>query len=338
MAAKSSSKSKKNVDTTIEEDLASGSIRRVYLLFGEETYLLRQKKQKLLKGIISPEDNMNFTAFEGKGTKSSEIISLAETLPFLADYRVLLMENSGFFKGAAPDDLISYIPMIPESTVLIFAESEVDKRGRLYKAVSKAGAAVEYGRVDGETLSKWILSKIKSEGKNITKSTLESFLIRCGDNMEFIDRELEKLFSYTLGRDVITEEDLNAVCSGQMTDDIFAMVNAFSIRDKKTAFSLYLKLLENRESPYHILFLVIRQMNLLMQIRDLLDLGLGVHEIAERMGSQEWMIRKNLSQAKGFSPETLKNAVKDGVKAEEDFKSGRLDERTAVELFLAKYS
>ncbi len=338
MAAKNSSKAKKSIDQTVDEDIASGSIRPVYLLFGEETYLLRQKKKLLLDAVRNPDDNMNFSTFEGKGIRPAEIIDLAETLPFLAERRVLLVENSGFFKNAAPNELVEYIDVIPEAACLIFAESDVDKRGRLYKAVSKKGAAVEYNRLDQDTLSKWIASRIRKEGKQISRDTLERFLIRSGDNMEFIDCELEKLLSYTVGRDAITNEDLNAICSGQMTDDIFAMVNAFSAHDRKTAFTLYYRLLENRESPYHILFLVIRQLNLLMQIRDLAGRHLGTREIAERMGSPDWLVRKNLAQANGFSLETLKNAVKDGVEAEEAFKSGRLTEHTAVELFLTKYS
>ena len=56
------------------------------------------------------------------------------------------------------------------------------------------------------------------------------------------------------------------------------------------------------------------------------------------MGSPDWLIRKNLAQAKGFSLETLKSAIKDGIEAEEAFKTGRLSEHTAVELFLTKYS
>ena len=338
MPKKSYRKEKYVLPPVVDEDVKSGAFKRVYLLFGEDSYLKRQKKNLLLNALRQPDDNMNFTAFEGKGVDVSEIIDLAETMPFLAEHRVILVENSGFFKNAAPDALIDYLPAIPESACLVFCEDEVDKRGRLYKAVTNAGAAAEYKHPDTEMLTKWLLGQVAKEKKKISEATLQAFLLRCGDDLELISNELQKLFCYTLDRDSITTEDLDAVCSGQTTDDIFDMVNAFSVRDTRKAFSLYYRLLEKKESPYHIMFLVVRQLNLLLQIRDLREQGFDIHTIGERMGLQEWIVRKNLSQAESFSTERLKAAVRDGVAAEEAFKTGRMDERSAVELFLSKYA
>ena len=338
MAKKTYGKEKYELPRVIDEDVKTGSFKRVYLLFGEESYLKRQKKEKLLNALRQPDDNMNFTAFEGKGIDVSQIIDLAETMPFLAEYRVILVENSQFFKTSAPDALVDYLETIPESTCLIFCEEEVDKRGRLYKAVTKTGAAAEYQHPDADTLSKWVLGRVAKEQKKISEATLQAFLLRCGNDLEFASNELDKLFCYTLEKDCITTEDLDAICSGQPTDDIFDMVNAFSTGDAKKAFSLYYGLLQKKETPFHILLLVIRQFNLLLQIKDLREQGFDVKTIADRLGSRDWIIRKNLSQAGSFSIEQLKSAVRDGVAAEEAFKTGRMDERSAVELFLTKYA
>jgi len=338
MAQKSYKKEKYALPRVIDEDVKAGSFKRVYLLFGEESYLKRQKKNLLLDALRRPDDNMNFTAFEGKGTDVSQLIDLAETMPFLADYRVILVENSLYFKNAAPDALIDYLGVIPETTCLIFCEDEVDKRGRLYKAVTKAGAAAEYQHPDGDTLTKWVLGKVSKEKKKISEAALHAFLLRCGDDLEYVSNELDKLFCYTLERDCITPEDVAAVCSGQMTDDIFDMVNAFSVHDTRKAFSLYYRLLEKKESPYHIMFLVVRQLNILLQIKDLREQGFDVNTIAARLGMRDWLVRKNLPQANSFTMERLTSALRDGVAAEEAFKTGRMDERSAVELFLARYA
>lgn len=338
MEEKFGAKAKKGFDRTVDEDVKSGAIRRVYLLFGEESYLKQQKKKLLLSAVVNADDNMNFSAFEGKHTNVAEIIDLAETMPFLAEYRVILIENSGLFKTSAPEQLVDYLANIPDHACLIFVEEEVDKRGKLYKAAAKHGAAVEYARLDQATLSKWVLSRIGKEGKQISESTLQSLLVRLGDDMAFIENELEKLFCYTADRPTIERADLDAVLSGQMNDNIFDMVNAFSTRDRKKAFSLYYELLEQKESPFHILILIVRQFNLLLQLKDLREQGLSTSVMAQRMGSPDWLIKKNLSQANAFSLPRLKAAVADGVQAEEAFKTGRLDERTAVELYLSKYS
>ena len=82
----------------IDEDIRQNSFHRAYLLYGEEAYLRNQKRDALLAALVPAGDVMNFARFEGKGIDEHEIISLAETLPFLAERRVILVEDSGFFK------------------------------------------------------------------------------------------------------------------------------------------------------------------------------------------------------------------------------------------------
>ena len=85
---------------TIDEDIKTGQLKTAYLLYGPEAYLRRQYRDKLKNAMAAPDDNMNFAAFEGKETDVEAVIELAETLPFFAEQRVILIENSGFFKNS----------------------------------------------------------------------------------------------------------------------------------------------------------------------------------------------------------------------------------------------
>ena len=89
---------------TIDEDIKTGQFKQIYLLYGNEAYLKKQYKDKLKKAMADAEDTMNFSAFEGKDINVKEVIDLAETLPFFAERRVILIENSGFFTLVRPDD------------------------------------------------------------------------------------------------------------------------------------------------------------------------------------------------------------------------------------------
>ena len=84
----------KTIDLNIKEKKFPG----VYLLYGEEVYLKRQYRDKLLAALTLPGDTMNFSAYQGKDINPGELIDLAETLPFFAEKRVILVEDSGFFK------------------------------------------------------------------------------------------------------------------------------------------------------------------------------------------------------------------------------------------------
>ena len=93
---------------TIDEDIKSGNFKQIYLLYGTEAYLKKQYKDKLKNAMAAPDDTMNFTRFEGKNINPKEVIDLAETLPFFADKRVILIEDSGFFKSSC-EDLAEYL-------------------------------------------------------------------------------------------------------------------------------------------------------------------------------------------------------------------------------------
>ena len=190
---------------TIDEDIRSGNLKQIYLLYGTEDYLKRQYRDKLknaltaagedsgMGGMLSGGDgDMNFNRFEGKDINPKQVIDLAETLPFFAERRVILIENSGFFKNAC-DELAEYLAQPAASTYFVFVEEEVDKRSKMYKAVKNAGKIVEFATQTEELITRWVLARLKKEGKNITGSVMQLFLGKTGSDMGNIDRELEKL-------------------------------------------------------------------------------------------------------------------------------------------------
>lgn len=322
---------------TIDEDIRNGQFQSVYLLCGEEAYLKKQYKDKLKRAMADPDDSMNFSAYEGKGINPKEVIDLAETLPFFADRRVILIENSGFFKNSC-EELAEYMPQVPETTHFIFVEDEIDKRSKLYKAVKNAGKIVEFASQTEELLTRWVLTRIKKEGKNITGSVMQLFLNKVGSDMGNIDRELEKLLCYCMEKEVIEAADVEAVTTEQTTNKVFDMVNAIAEHNQRKALDLYYDLLTLKEPPMRIMYLISRQFQILLNIKDMSGKGFDNAAMAKNAGIPPFAVRRNLSQAKGFTMQQLKQAIRDGVDYEEAVKTGRMNDQMAVELFLMKYS
>lgn len=319
------------------DDIKKGSFKQVYLLYGEETYLRLQYRDKLKNALVPPDDTMNYHYFEGKDTNPLELIDLAETMPFFADRRVIFVENSGFFKKAS-DQLADYLRSLPASAFLVFVETEADKRGKMFKAVKDAGRVVEFATQNDATLKKWILVLLKKEGKKIAEPTLHYFLQKTGTDMENISRELEKVFCYTLEREVITEEDIDAVCTRQINNQIFDMVEAIAQRRQKQALKLYYDLLSLKEPPMRILFLIGRQFNLLMQVKELKKKGYDDRKIGEKTGLHGFIVKKYVSQASRFSEKELRAALTACVEADEAVKTGKMNDVMSVELLIIRYS
>ena len=322
---------------TLEEDIRSGKFKQVYLLYGEEAYLKKLYKNRLKNAIVNPEDTINLNRYEGKGISIPAVIDQAETMPFFADYRLILMEETGFFKSAS-QELADYLPTMPGETIVLFVETEVDKRGKLFKTVKNMGRAVELSHQNEKTLTNWILRTLQKENVKITKSAMQLFLERAGDDMENISHELEKLIAYAYGREGIAREDVEAICTVRMENKIFDMINAIAEKKQKRALELYYDLLALKEPPMRILALIARQFNLLLQVKDLRRQGFDQATIASRAGLMGFVARNCLRQAEYFSPETLRMALEDCVRTDEAVKTGRMGDRLGVELLIVKYS
>lgn len=271
---------------TIDNDIKAGQLKQVYLLYGQEQYLIRQYKDKLKRAIVSEEDTMNFSAFTGSDINQKEIIDLAETLPFFADRRLILIEDSGLFKKSA-EELADYLASVPETTCFVFVEKEVDKKTKMFKEVKKLGSVVEFARQTDETLSRWIEGRIRKNGKNITRDAYALFIRKTGNDMENIDKELEKLLCYTLDKEFIETADVEAVTTEQTENKIFDMVDAVAQHQQKKALELYYDLLSLREAPMRIMYLITNQFQRLMVVKSMTNQGFGNRDIASKAGCPE---------------------------------------------------
>ena len=243
---------------TIDNDIKTGQFKQIYLLYGEEQYLIRQYRDKLKHALAADDDTMNFSALSGSDINQKEIIDLAETLPFFADRRLILIEDSGLFKKSA-EELADYMSSIPETTYFVFAEKEIDKKTKMYKQVKKNGSIVEFPRQNETTLSRWIEGRIRRNGKNITRDAYALFIRKTGDDMENIDKELEKLLCYTLEKDYIDISDVEAITTEQTENKIFDMIDAVALHQQKKALDLYYELIALKEPPMRILYMLTRQ-------------------------------------------------------------------------------
>lgn len=319
----------------LSQDIKEHKFKPVYLLFGEEAFLKKSYKNQMKQAMVG-DDTMNFHQFEGKGLDLKEVISLADTMPFFGERRLILMEDTGLFKSAGAEALVEYLPQMPDTTCLLFVESEVDKRSKLYKKVKSLGYAAEMARQDTRQLSSWAGGILAKEGKKITGRTMELFLSKTGDDMENIRMELEKLISYTMGRDVITDQDVEEICTTRVANKIFEMVAAISGRKTRQAMDLYEDLLTLKEPPMRILFLIGRQFNQILQVKELMNQGMDRGTIASSLKMQPFVVGKVMPQARTFSREQILSYVTLCVDAEESVKTGRLDDRLAVELLITK--
>lgn len=321
---------------TIREHIKNGSFAPCYLLYGKEKYLIQLTEGKLVNALTEEGDSMNFNQYRNSGIEVTEVRSVADTVPFFAEKRLILVKDSGWFKGKC--ELASYIPEMPETTVMLFVESDVDKSSELYAAVKEHGYVCEINGMSDDDLRLFIGSFFKKQGLGITASDADFLTERVGTDMNRLTTEMEKLSAYCEGTGVVKREDIIRIASPIPEGQIFAMMDAIVNDDRSKAIGLYTELLAAQEKPLRILYMLTNNFYSFYKVLCLADIGISADEIASRLGMRPFAVKKFMRRKKNWSFAKVLQAVEDGNDMERRVKSGDLEEHMAVEFFLFRYT
>ncbi|MCR5650962.1 MAG: DNA polymerase III subunit delta [Lachnospiraceae bacterium] len=322
----------------VSADIKNGQYKSVYLIHGDERYLRENYTRKLLNALVAPGDNLNFASFEGGSTDINEVISLAGTLPFMAEKRVICVRDSGFFHKNC-DELDEYLSAPSEDTVLIFDESKVDKRGRNYKAVLKLKGDVDAVPLDGKSLKTWVAALLqKKYQKKVRESTVELLISRVGTDMSVLSSEIGKLAGYADERDTVEDDDVITMTKRNPSGNVFKMIEAMTLKKQSEAVSIYYEMLEAKESAYAILSLIERHFRIIYIIKELSEKKASKQEMAQAAQIRDYLVSGYQKQASRYSRSRIRQVLDECVSTEADSKSGKIDETLAVELLIIKYS
>lgn len=324
----------------ISSIIKENKIPNICLLYGSEAYLKRHYKNKLISTLIPSKDSMNLNFFTKKGDRASdlkalelEIISIADTLPFFSDKRVIVCENTGFFKNKT-EYIGDYLKNVPEHTYFIFVENEVSKTLKSTKAAMSLGFAEEYNKPDIKALRVWVKKKVEVEGKTISNDAISDFIKRTDISMDNMEMELIKLLSYCMDKPTITEEDVREICIASLEEEVFEIANALSERDKERALRAYNKLYSLKIEPRVILG------RLNSTFLSMLNISMGykgnmtIKEMASIYKMKDTAIEIRLKSSSRFTTESLKRIIRESQELLQKMNTGLINDRTGVEMFL----
>ena len=322
------------IDTAIK----AGEYKRVYLLYGEEVYLVKEYLQKLRDSVVDKAmEMMNLNIFEGKADIDS-IINACETLPFMSRQRLVIVKDSRLFETGRKEDtekLKEYISSVPDTTVICFVEDKADKRNALYKAVNKAGSCMEFAFLKDNELIKWVSDKSQKR----IKPQAAAYLVRnVGTSMEAIEGEIDKLLNYVSDGGDITNALIDSICTKSPETNVFEMVEAIGRKQPAKALEIYNNMLRMKQSPVYVLKIMARQFKLILECKYLQKKGMGAAAVAEELSLRKFIVDRYLQQANNFKMPVLVQAIDDCAKCDVDFKSGKITDKLGVEIIILKYS
>lgn len=335
------------------EQIKKGQIEPVYLLYGEETYFIRQIEQAIIKSVLAPDEmDMNLVIIDREPTVN-ELMSLIETVPFMGGKNVIIVRGTSLFRprktgsgeeaesvDKADDRLLQLIATMPDYAHVVFSTTDkVDKRRKLFKMVEKYGATVEVAHLKVKDVRGWLTATLAQLNKKMASDAMEYFLgivsIMSKVSLGFLHNELEKIALFTGKRTLISQQDLVEIMSAIPEISVFSMIDAVSQKQVGKALQLIGEQLQAGEHPLKLISLLARQVRMMWQARDMTERGYNSRDVAEKLGLVPFIGEKMIKQSRNFTVETLKHATVALATADHDLKSGRANPMVLEEIIIA---
>ena len=325
---------------TIDEEIKNKNFKNLYLLYGSEAYLVSMYKKRLLTALDIQPDDMNFSRYSGSSINMGEVVDTAETMPFLAERRVILIEDSGIFKK--PDEIMApYLSSVAESTVLIFVEKDADKRTSSYKAASSEGTVTELNAPSEDELMRYVATRLKRENLGITRDACKELVERTAESMFILGNEIDKLTAYCSGKKGVTIEDVIEIVPEHPDGKIYYLVNAMGEKNCRRALDIYRSLVAMQEKPAGILYMIQKQFQSMYYLDSMTEHRLSKDDACQRLGFTgkfSFKYDQLRKQMKNFPPETIRHILSDAAEYTAATHIGRLTDGAAVEMLIVKYS
>ncbi len=332
------------------KDIKNKDLKKVYLCYGKENYLRDFILSEVKNNIIDEAfKTLNFVYFDGKETEVDSIINACETLPFMADKKVVVIEDSPLFIASKngnkeqENKLNDYLPMLSQSVCLIFIvnQEKVDKRKKIIKTISKTGKLIEINKINDIDLFKWIEKTFLKNNKSISKSDINHFVKIIGyleynneKTLYHLENEIIKLCNYVGDRELITKDDIDINITKSLENNIFKLLDALGMKNSAIALKVLNEMIIGNEPIQKIMFMIIKQIRHVYIAKLLIEKGYDQRDIAKKIGVHSYAAQKIIKQSKSFTVKQLEEVLKKCLKLDETIKKGLIDNKLAVEMLI----
>ena len=335
---------------------ASGAWPRVMLLCGKEDFLVDWSVSFLKGKLLSPATQaLDLVSYSEGPIDPYELIASCETVPMMSQRKVVIASGLDILSAQSPKDinteglnaLATYIPKLPESTLLIFTCGKPNKTKALYKAIQKCGIIYDFTPLDDATLSGWMAKRLRAAGKAADPKDLILFARTCGYGdpertytLHNLENDIKKAIAGT-DHQVLSLDDLMQSAAGQAELNAFKLLDsAFSGR-KDDAFGILNATIDvqqpSKEQGVILSFLglLCSQLEIMLEAKEREAEGQRFFTIQQEMGTNEYRLRKAMGACSEKSVKDLRKDLDSAYQVEKDIKGGTMSPRLCLELFIA---
>lgn len=333
----------------LEKELKAGNLQNLYLLYGEELFLLETslKKIKMLFGKCIK--GINYISIDENNC--NELIADIETPSFGYDKKLIIARNTGLFKKDGKrknvelqklrEKISNYIKenidMIKESVVLVFVEEEADTKKELYNTIDKLGIVCKFDFQKPIQIEKRIKEICNGYKVQIDGVTLRYFIECCGTNMQDLINEIRKLIEYAGEGGKIQKEDIDKLSIKKLESIIFDLTDNLGKKEITKSLQVLKNLIYAKEPLQKILITLYNHFKKLYFVRISLKNNKDIISSLNLKPNQTFLVNKYKMQAKYFSDADLKNILQALRDLDYNYKNGLIDLQVGLEAILCRY-
>lgn len=279
--------------------LDRGEISPLYCLFGEEAFMIDEALVKIREKVLGdglPDFNLN--VFYAADSSVESICDAVETLPMMAQRRLVLVKEAQELSAAEWERLTPLVENPVSSTTLVIVATKVDMRKKFFKFFETKGVMVKFQKPFENQLAPWIHYIAKKYDKVMSPEAVEVLREWVGSNLSDINNEIRKVAQFVGEKNQVDVDDLRAVVSRTRVESVFDLVNSMGQGDAAGAFTHLAYLLDGGQNEVGVLTMIIRHFRILLLCQEALKEGLSLSQIASRVGVHGFFIKEYIEQAR----------------------------------------
>ncbi|NJM05005.1 DNA polymerase III subunit delta [Candidatus Gracilibacteria bacterium] len=311
----------------------------LFLLYGPDEFM-RSEVLHALKAQLPPDlADLNTSTLDGRKLKLDALATACEAMPFLVDKRIVVVSDAlkHTKAGKERDELIAYLLRVPAGCDLIFVENDdVDKRGALFNQLKKIAEVREFLPREGADLMRWLNERAKQLGVKLEPAAAQRLIDYVGPASRGLINELNKLASYVGRGGRITAAEVDLLVQDDQEQNLFTFIDELSAKRGGAALRSVRQLLDDGQAAPYVLFMVARQVRILLGVRGLAERRIKPDAIAAELGQKPFVVRKALDQVRNFGSGELEGLHDRLLALDHAIKTGRIQSEVALELFVAE--
>lgn len=314
-------------------------MNNIFLIYGNEDYLIKKELDNILKNGNILEDNI--ITYNLDETNVINALEEASTVSMFDSKKAVICEGCTFLTGENKkeinhdiDSLIKYINNPFDDVYLIFIvrREKLDERKKIVKEIKKLSKVFECNKIENYNLSNYIDEYIKNKGYKINKICINKIIEIAGYDLSRLINEVDKLLIYKDDDKNIAIEDVTNVISKSIEDNVFELTNAIMEKNEARIIKIYKDLLLSGEESIKLIVLIANQLRLILQVKLMIKNGYKESEMASIISEHPYRIK--LAIKSKFKIKELIYYLDELEELDYNIKSGKVDKDFGLEMFL----